>query len=91
MKKERNLKILYKTKGGRTTPLIYPALVTPHTRVQGSWMPLFPPLLFLNKDYNTIMKTFKELLFLSEKRTRVSQKVIVRELYRNLYKEQRWH
>lgn len=36
MKREEDLKILYKTKGGRTTPLIYPALVTPQTRVQGS-------------------------------------------------------
>lgn len=40
-------------KGGRTTPLIYPALVTPHARVQGSWMPLFPPLSYRKNKYTT--------------------------------------
>jgi hypothetical protein len=53
MRKGKSLKDLYKMKGGRTTPLIYPALVTPHTRVQGSWMPMFPPLSFSECNYTS--------------------------------------
>ena len=63
MKKEKYLKNLYKIKGGRTTSLIYPALVTPHTRVQGSWMPLFPPLLFLKDNYTAIKIICKDWIF----------------------------